>query len=40
MVAIREAPKMIKHRKIGINSLIPMDTILFFIFYPFFVTLP
>jgi hypothetical protein len=31
---MREAPKMIKHRKIGIKSLIPIDTTLFSIIYP------
>jgi hypothetical protein len=34
MVAIKEAPKTTKHRKTGIKSLTPIDTILFFIIYP------
>jgi hypothetical protein len=33
-VTIREASKMIKHRKIGIKSLIPIDITLFSIIYP------
>jgi hypothetical protein len=34
MVAIKEAPKITKPKKIGIKSLIPIDTILFSIIFP------
>jgi hypothetical protein len=34
MVIIKEAPKMIKHKNIGIMSLTPIDVILFCISHP------